>query len=62
MAMALHVPVYTVDDLDRFPDDGNRYEVSRGPGVFRRARDMLKWRTPAGIRVALNLREIFAGL
>jgi Uma2 family endonuclease len=30
MAMALHVPLYTVDDLDRFPDDGNRYELLDG--------------------------------
>jgi len=40
MAMAqLEVPRYTVDDLEQFPDDGNRYElldgmllVSPGPG------------------------------
>lgn len=37
-------------------------EVSREPGVFRRVRDLLKWRTPAGITVALSLREMFAGL
>lgn len=30
MAMALHVPLYTVDDLDRFPEDGNRYELLDG--------------------------------
>lgn len=30
MAMALHVPLYTVDDLARFPDDGNRYELLDG--------------------------------
>jgi len=28
--MALGGPHYTVDDLDRFPDDGNRYEVLDG--------------------------------
>ena len=28
MAMALQVPMYTVDDLARFPDDGNRYELA----------------------------------
>src|SRR5690348_14040085 len=39
MAMAVGVPRYTVADLERFPDDGNRYElldgvllVSPGPG------------------------------
>jgi Uma2 family endonuclease len=27
---ALTVPRYTVEDLDRFPDDGNRYELLEG--------------------------------
>ena len=30
MAMPISVPSYTVDDLDRFPDDGNRYELLDG--------------------------------
>jgi len=30
MAMAISVPLYTVDDLDKFPDDGNRYELLDG--------------------------------
>ena len=30
MAMAITVPRYTIDDLDRFPDDGNRYEIVDG--------------------------------
>jgi Uma2 family endonuclease len=30
MAMAISLPRYTVDDLDRFPDDGNRYELLDG--------------------------------
>ena len=30
MAMALAVPRYTIEDLDRFPDDGNRYELLDG--------------------------------
>ena len=30
MAMAISVPHYTVDELDRFPDDGNRYELVDG--------------------------------
>ena len=30
MAMAISVPHYTVDDLDKFPDDGNRYELLEG--------------------------------
>ncbi|MDX2058030.1 MAG: Uma2 family endonuclease [Gemmatimonadales bacterium] len=28
--MPISVPTYTVDDLDRFPDDGNRYELLDG--------------------------------
>ncbi|MEA2761653.1 MAG: hypothetical protein QOD47_937 [Gemmatimonadaceae bacterium] len=30
MAMAISVPLYTVDDLEHFPDDGNRYELLDG--------------------------------
>ena len=30
MAMAITVPLYTVEDLERFPDDGNRYELLDG--------------------------------
>ena len=30
MGMAISVPNYTVDDLDKFPDDGNRYELLDG--------------------------------
>jgi Uma2 family endonuclease len=30
MAMAITVPYYTVDDLEGFPNDGNRYEILDG--------------------------------
>jgi len=30
MRMAVSVPRYTVDDIERFPDDGNRYELLDG--------------------------------
>ena len=30
MAMAISVPRYTVADLGRFPNDGNRYELLDG--------------------------------
>jgi Uma2 family endonuclease len=30
MAMAISVPLYTVADLEHFPDDGNRYELLDG--------------------------------
>jgi len=30
MGMAISIPRYTIDDLDRMPDDGNRYELLDG--------------------------------
>ena len=30
MGMAIAVPRYTIEDLDRFPEDGNRYELLDG--------------------------------
>src|SRR3990172_8457158 len=30
MGMAISLPRYTVEDLERFPDDGNRYELLDG--------------------------------
>jgi Uma2 family endonuclease len=30
MGMAVSIPFYTVDDVERFPDDGNRYELLEG--------------------------------
>jgi len=30
MGMAISVPRFTIDDLERFPDDGNRYELLDG--------------------------------
>jgi len=30
MAVAISVPRFTIDDLDQFPDDGNRYELLDG--------------------------------
>jgi len=30
MGMAISAPRFTIDDLDRFPDDGNRYELLDG--------------------------------
>jgi Uma2 family endonuclease len=30
MAMAISIPRYTIADLERFPNDGNRYELLDG--------------------------------
>lgn len=30
MRMAISIPRYTIEDLDRLPDDGNRYEILDG--------------------------------
>ena len=30
MGMAISIPRFTVDDLEKFPDDGNRYELLDG--------------------------------
>ncbi|HKT06525.1 MAG TPA: Uma2 family endonuclease [Gemmatimonadaceae bacterium] len=30
MGMAVKLPQFTIEDLDRFPDDGNRYEILDG--------------------------------
>ena len=30
MAMPLRVPTFTVEDLESFPNDGNRYELLDG--------------------------------
>jgi len=30
MAMAISIPRYTITDLERFPEDGNRYELLDG--------------------------------
>ena len=30
MGMAISIPRYTIDDLDRLPEDGNRYEILDG--------------------------------
>jgi Uma2 family endonuclease len=47
MSMPVTAPRYTVDDLERFPDDGNRYELLDGqllvtpsPNVFHQVASM----------------------
>lgn len=30
MGMAIAIPRYTIEDLESFPDDGNRYELLDG--------------------------------
>jgi len=47
MSMALRVPRYTVDDLEHFPEDGNRCELLDGVLLV----------TPAP-----SVAEVFSGL
>lgn len=76
MAMAISVPLYTVDDLANFPDDGNRYELLDGMLLVtpdesvelctararsRVVRDTIRWRV-AGVQVTIDLDEVFAGI
>ena len=37
MAMAVSVPRYTIADLERFPNDGYRYELLDGCAALARA-------------------------
>ena len=63
MAMAISVPLYTVDDLDGFPRDGNRYELLDGVLLVTPASSMSRWRLPGtDTLVSIGLEEIFTGL
>ena len=49
MAMPVSAPRYTLADLERFPNDGYRYE--------------LPWRAPTlELEVEISLTEVFSGL
>jgi len=58
MGMAISIPRYTVDDLERFPDDGNRYELLDGMLIVtpapRRAHQLVGSRLLQRIGVALR--------
>jgi len=55
MVMAVSVPRYTIADLERFPDDGNRYESVGGGAALARAvaRARRRHSTRWGLRGAL---------
>ena len=58
MGMAISVPRYTVDHLEQFPDDGNRYELLDGVLIVtpapRQAHQVIAGRIQARLSVALN--------
>ena len=60
MGMAVTVPRYTVDDLERFPEDGNRYELLDGMLIVTPApRQAHQWVAfELALRLAAQTREI----
>lgn len=60
MGMAVTVPRYTVDDLERFPEDGNRYELLDGMLIVTPApRQVHQWVAfELALRLASQTRKI----
>lgn len=65
MAMPISVPSYTVDDLDRFPPDGNRYELLEGmllvtpaPGLPHQVVTQRLAASAKGTKSTITFREI----
>ena len=60
MRMAIAVPRYTIEDLERFPDDGNRYELLDGvllvTPAARRMHQVVAGRLH--VRLALAVEEV----
>lgn len=69
MGMAVSVPRYTVDDLERFPDDGNRYELLDGvllvtpaPGVAHQVvANRLQYRLTAAVEQSRGAHVVGPG-
>ena len=55
MGMADSIPLYTVDDLDLFPDDGNRYELLDGVLIVTPAPSQLHQIIAARLIVAIGI-------
>ncbi|MGK2934661.1 MAG: Uma2 family endonuclease [Gemmatimonadaceae bacterium] len=61
MAMAIGVPLYTVDDLDEFPRDGNRYELLDGVLLVTPAPSMSHQTIASRLQLRLSMAVMLTG-
>lgn len=61
MAMAISAPLYTVDDLDEFPRDGNRYELLDGVLLVTPAPSMSHQLVASRLQLRLSMAVMLPG-